>query len=161
MRLFPDRIAVADINGVPLYNGDVEADGVPDPVLQLKRQLADADGLLLATPEYNNSFPGVLKNTIDWLSRPSLDIRNVFHGKPVAVIGATPGGFGTVLAQGAWLPVFRTLGSRYFSGQRLMVSGAVGAFDEQGGLTDETVKKRLEQFMQGFIEFCGSSSDAV
>jgi len=161
VRLFPDRISVADINGVPLYNGDVEADGVPGPVLKLKRRLDDADGLLLASPEYNNSLPGVLKNAIDWLSRPSLEIKNVFRGKPVAIIGATPGGFGTVLAQNAWLPVFRALGSPYYSDQRLMVSGVTGLFDNHGTLVDETVRKRLEQFIRGFIEFSGRPSDAV
>ena len=99
-------------------------------------------------------MPGVLKNTIDWLSRPSLEIRNVFQGKAVAVIGASPGGFGTVLAQNAWLPVFRMLGSRQYPGPRLMVSKASGVFDKDGVLQDEGVQQRLEQFVQGFRDFC-------
>ncbi len=151
---FPEVISVGNIEAVPLYNADVEAQGMPAAVLQLKQQVADAAGLLLVSPEYNSSIPGVLKNTIDWLSRPSLDIRNVFLDKPVAVIGASPGGFGTLLAQSAWLPVFRALGSRYFSGQRLMVSAAAGVFDAQGVLQDESVEQRLEQFIRGFMEFC-------
>jgi chromate reductase, NAD(P)H dehydrogenase (quinone) len=68
--------------------------------------------LLLATPEYNNSMPGALKNAIDWLPRPPSDIPRIFGNRPVAVMGASPGGFGTVLAQNAWLPVLRTLGVR-------------------------------------------------
>jgi chromate reductase len=159
--LFPDVIRIGTIQDIPLYNADVEAEDVPEAVLQLKRQLADAAGFLLVSPEYNNSVPGVLKNTIDWLSRPSLDIRNVFQGKPVAVIGASPGGFGTVLAQSAWLPVFRALGSRHYSGQRLMVSGAAGVFIHDGLLQDESVQERLEQFMNGFIDFCEIESDAA
>src|SRR4051812_13494353 len=85
-------IEVASIREVPLYDGDWEAaHGVPEPVRQLKDRLAAADGLLLVTPEYNNSLPGVLKNAIDWMSRPPSDVDHVFGGKPVAIAGATPG----------------------------------------------------------------------
>jgi len=80
--------------------------------------IAAADGLLLVTPEYNNSIPGVFKNAIDWLSRPPADISRVFGGKPVAIIGASPGGFGTILSQEAWLPVLRTLGTKPWFGGR-------------------------------------------
>ncbi|MFC1696210.1 NADPH-dependent FMN reductase [Pseudomonadota bacterium] len=152
--LFPEVITVGSMKDIPLYNADVEADGVPDAVLNLKQQLADAAGLLLVSPEYNSSVPGVLKNTIDWLSRPSMDIRNVFRNKPVAVMGASPGGFGTILAQSAWLPVFRGLGARHYTGERLMISAAARAFGNEGVLQDESVRQRLEQFMLGFMEFC-------
>lgn len=152
--MFPDVITVGSIKDIPLYNADVEADGIPAAVLNLKQQLADADGLLLVSPEYNSSVPGVLKNTIDWLSRPSMDIRNVFSNKPVAVTGTSPGGFGTILSQSAWLPVFRGLGARHFTGERLMISAAARVFGDEGMLQDESVRQRLEQFMLGFIEFC-------
>jgi NAD(P)H-dependent FMN reductase len=151
---FPDRITVGRMQGIPLYNADVEAAGVPEPVLQLKQQLIDASGLLLVSPEYNNSVPGVVKNTIDWLSRPSLEVRNVFHGKCVAVIGASPGRFGTILGQNAWLTVFRALGARFYTGHRLMVSGAGNVFDEAGELADDSIKHRLEQFVEEFGKFC-------
>jgi chromate reductase, NAD(P)H dehydrogenase (quinone) len=74
------------------------AEGIPEPVTALKDVIAAADGLLLVTPEYNNSIPGVFKNAIDWLSRPPADIQRVFGGKPVALTGASPGGFGTILS---------------------------------------------------------------
>src|SRR5262249_42079945 len=94
------RIDVASIAGIPLYDGDLEAEkGIPEPVRQLKDRIAQADGLLLVTPEYNNSIPGVFKNAIDWLSRPASDIPHVFGGRPVALAGATPGRGGTLLAQ--------------------------------------------------------------
>jgi len=155
--MFPDFIERGDIAQLPLYNADVEQRGVPEPVVALKQRLMEADGLLLLSPEYNNSMPGVLKNAVDWLSRPSLDVKNVFHGKPVALIGASPGGYGTILAQNAWLPVFRTLRANYWSAGRLMVAGASNVFDEQGKLVDESISQRLEQFIRGFIGFCEGS----
>src|SRR3546814_2524980 len=100
---------------------------------------------------YNNSIPGVVKNAIDWASRPPADIPRVFAAKPVAVIGASPGGFGTILAQDAWLSVLRTLGAQLWSGSRLMVSGAGKAFDADGNLVDEAVKERLGKFLTDFV----------
>ena len=122
---------------------------------ELKEAVTAADGLLLVTPEYNNSIPGVFKNAIDWLSRPPADIQRVFGGKPVALIGASPGGFGTVLSQNAWLPVLRTLGAELWSEGRLLVSRAQGVFDESGTLTDAAVKDLLREFLQSFVAFAG------
>lgn len=147
-------LEVATLHGIPLYDGDAEArDGIPPAVAALKDRIAACNGLLLATPEYNNSVPGVLKNGIDWLSRPPADIRRVFGDKPVAILGASPGGFGTVLAQNAWLPVLRTLGTRPWFGGRLLVSGAGQVFDASGALVDENMKAQLQQFLQGFVAF--------
>ena len=152
--LFPDDISIRSIRGIPLYDGDVEQNqGIPDAVSRLKDEIAAAAGLLLVTPEYNNSVPGVFKNAIDWLSRPPDDIPRVFHGKPVAVMGVTPGGFGTNLAQSAWLPVLRTLQMRPWFEGRLMLSGAARLFDAGGALTDDDVKARLQSFIGGFIAF--------
>jgi chromate reductase len=104
------ELTVETIHGIPLYDADVEtADGIPERVAALNEATVAADGLLLATPEYNNSTPGVFKNAIDRLSRPPADIGQVFGGKPVAVLGTSPSGFGTVLSQNAWLPVSRRL----------------------------------------------------
>jgi chromate reductase, NAD(P)H dehydrogenase (quinone) len=138
-----DELIRWNINGIPLYDGDLEAmEGIPTAVTELKDAITTADGLLIATPEYNNSMPGVLKNVIDWLSRPPADIDRVFGEKPVAVIGASLGGFGTILSQNAWLPVLRTLGTRPWFGGRLMVSRAHHVFDEQGAMTDKAVEER-------------------
>jgi NAD(P)H-dependent FMN reductase len=151
----PDAsLEIATIRGIPLYDGDIEKNqGIPDAVTALKEQIATADGLLLASPEYNNSMPGVFKNAIDWLSRPPADIPRIFGDRPVALIGASPGGFGTVLAQNAWLPVLRTLGMQPWFGGRLMVSRAGKVFNEAGELMDEQVRGQLEQFLQGFTGF--------
>jgi NAD(P)H-dependent FMN reductase len=150
-------LRIETIRGIPLYDADAEAaDGIPQPVRALKDAIAAADGLLLATPEYNNSIPGVFKNAIDWLSRPPADIPRVFGGRPVALVGASPGGFGTILGQNAWLPVLRTLGAELWSEGRLLVSRAQGAFDESGALTDAALKDRLRDFLRGFVAFAGS-----
>ncbi len=148
------NVEVASIQGIPLYDGDVEAaSGSPPAVQALKDRIARADGLLLATPEYNSSIPGVFKNAIDWLSRPSSDIGRVFGGRPVGVIGATPGPGGTSLAQAAWLPVLRTLGTLPYFGARLQVSNAGKVFDAQGKLIDPAVRAQVEKYMAGFAEF--------
>ena len=148
------ELRIGSIEGIPLYNGDVEAaEGVPGRVTELKNQIIAANGVILATPEYNNSIPGVFKNAVDWLSRPVADIKSVFGGKPFALMGASAGGFGTVLGQNAWLPVLRTLGTKPWFGARMMVSRAQTVFDEQGKLKDDAVKKQLEEFLKGFVSF--------
>ena len=142
------------IHGIPLYDGDVEAaEGIPAAVADLKERIVAADGLLLVTPEYNNSIPGAFKNAIDWLTRPSRDIPRVFGARPVAVIGASPGAFGTTLSQTAWLPVLRTLGTNPFFGGRVLVTRAATVFDADGNLTSDEVRDRLRSFLQGFAAF--------
>ncbi|WP_211441500.1 NADPH-dependent FMN reductase [Collimonas humicola] len=147
-------LEIGTIKGIPLYDGDLEqAEGIPAAVTLLKEQIAVADALLLVTPEYNNSMPGVFKNALDWLSRPPADIARIFNGRRVAVIGASPGGFGTILSQNAWLPVLRTLGMQPWFGGRLMVSRAGKAFNENGELVDEQVRDQLREFNRNFVEF--------
>ena len=153
------RLDVRTINGVPLYNADVEAaEGLPTAVAALKDAIASANGVILSTPEYNNGIPGVFKNAIDWATRPADDIGRVFGGKPVALIGASPGGFGTILAQDAWLAVLRTLGMRPWFEGRLMVSRAGGLFDADGALTDEATRTRLKDFVADFAGFIEGQS---
>ena len=150
------RLEILSIRDIPLYDADVEeVSGVPAAVQQIKDRVASADGLLLATPEYNNSIPGVFKNAIDWMSRPAADIGRVFADRPVALMGATPGMGGTTLAQSAWLPVLRTLQMRPWFGGRLLVSGARQAFDGQGNLLDEKIRGQLKAFVAGFEGFIG------
>jgi chromate reductase, NAD(P)H dehydrogenase (quinone) len=147
------ELIVETIRGIPLYDADLEAEGIPEKVTALKDAIAAADGLLLVTPEYNNSIPGVFKNAIDWLSRPPADIKRVFRGKRVALIGASPGGFGTILSQNAWLPVLRTLEAEFWSEGRLLVSRAQGVFDQNGAITDPKIAEQLRTFLQGFVVF--------
>ena len=154
-------LEVATLHGIPLSDGDVEsADGIPQAVETLKQRWRAADGVLLATPEYNNGIPGVFKNAIDWLSRPASGIDALFGGKPVAVLGASPGGFGTILAQDAWWPVLRTLRTRAWFGGRLMVSRAGNAFDAEGALVDDKVRDQLAAFVAGFAGFIRAGSVA-
>jgi NAD(P)H-dependent FMN reductase len=149
-------VEVLSIRGIPLYDADEEAErGVPDAVARVKDRIAAADGVLLVSPEYNNSVPGVLKNAVDWLSRPPADARRVFADRPFTVLGATPGRGGTILAQAAWLPVLRTLGARFWAGGRLQVSGAGQVFDAEGRLVDEAVRRQLAAFVEGFVRFTG------
>lgn len=148
------KIEIVSLRDIPLYDGDLEAEkGVPAAVQALKDRIANAAGLLLATPEYNSSIPGVFKNAIDWLTRPTADIARVFGDRPVALMGATPGPGGTILAQAAWLQVLRTLGTRPWCGPRMMVSRADKSFDGDGRLTDEALRTRLRAFVEGFSRF--------
>ena len=144
---------IGSIAEIPLYDGDVEAAGIPAAVAALKERVAQADALLLVSPEYKNGIPGVFKNAIDWLSRPSSDIARLFGGKPVALIGASPGNFGTILSQAAWLPVLRTLGADHWAGGRLLVSHAGQIFDAEGNLIDEAIRDRLRIYLEGFAAY--------
>lgn len=156
------KVDIRSIRGIPLYDGDVEAaDGVPAPVTALKDAVAAADGLVLATPEYNNSIPGVFKNAIDWLTRPPADIARVFRAKPVALMGASPGGFGTILSQNAWLPVFRTLGVEFWSEGRLLVSRAHTVIGEDGAITDQKTRDQLRKFIEDFAAFTKAARSAA
>jgi NAD(P)H-dependent FMN reductase len=151
-------LEIGTIRGIPLYDGDVEAQGMPDAVVKLKDRVVATDGLLLVTPEYNNSIPGVFKNAIDWLTRPPADIPRVFAKRPVGVIGASPGGFGTLLSQTAWLPVLKTLGTAAYFGGRLQVSRADGVFDGEGNLVDERIREQLKKYLAGFCEFVAAGN---
>lgn len=147
-------IEEASIKDIPLYDGDAEKElGIPPAVAALKQRVIAADGVLLVTPEYNNSVPGTFKNAIDWLSRPASDIGKVFGGKPFGVIGATPGMGGTNLAQLAWLPVLRTLGAFAWSGGRLGVASAGKVFDAAGAIVDPKIDELLRKYVSGFAKF--------
>jgi NAD(P)H-dependent FMN reductase len=141
------------IGDIPLYDADVEEQGMPLAVQRLKDRIAQADGLLIVTPEYNNSMPGVLKNAIDWLSRPAEDIPRVFRGRPVAILGATIGSGGTALSQAAWLPVLRFLGMRPWFERAVLISDVARQFDGDGHLADAATRQRIRAFVEGFGAF--------
>ena len=150
------------VREIPLYDGDVEEEhGVPHPVQRLKNRIAEADGLLIVTPEYNHSMPGVLKNAIDWLSRPADDIPRVFGGRPVALIGATPGPGGTALSQAAWLPVVRKLGMRPWFEGGVLISDAFTVFDTDGRIADAAMRQRIRKFIEGFAAFAALQQPQV
>jgi NAD(P)H-dependent FMN reductase len=142
------------LGSLPLYSQDVaERDGLPPGLAELKDRLAAADGLLIATPEYNWGIPGFLKNAIDWASRPASDIPRVFGDLPVVTVGA--GGFsGTRNAQTAWVAVFRYLKMRPWFGHSLFVDRSWDRFDEEGRLTDETARDQLRAVVSGFAAHC-------
>ena len=148
------HIDVVTLHGIPLYDGDLEAaSGIPDRVNALKERIVASQGVLISTPEYNNGIPGVVKNAFDWLSRPPKDSPRIFRARPFALIGATPGGWGTVLAQAAWLPVFRNLNADVWPGPRLAVSNAAKLVDEKGEFRDEATLRQLSDFVKGFAAY--------
>lgn len=145
------EVEIASIAGIPLYDGDLEAEGTPEAVVALKERVVAADGLLLVSPEYNHSVPGTLKNAVDWLSRPGKGGSRIFADKPTALLGASTGIGGTRFGQTAWLPVLHAVGARTWSGAQLYVGGPT--FDAEGRPTDEKTAKLLTEFMAGFARF--------
>jgi chromate reductase len=143
------RIRLYDeLASIPLFDEDLEARGIPDAVARLRREVASADGLLIATPEYNQSIPGVLKNAIDWLSRPAPD--EVLAGKPVAVIGASAGPWGTRLAQAALRQVLYATESLVLPAPALFVREAKRHFDEAGKLMEPGTREKLGVVLTAF-----------
>ena len=151
-------LEILSIADVPLFNEDVEAEGAPDVVEALKSSIAAADGLVIATPEYNGSIPGVAKNAIDWISRPMSDQPRVLHAKPVVLLGATPSGLGTANAQTAWMPVFRALRMPlWVSEGQFMVSRAFEHFDSEGQLVSDELRDGLKAYLHGFVDWIHNS----
>ena len=132
-----DPSGIADL---PLYNHDLEVAGVPEPVARLREAWASADAILFATPEYNGSVPGGLKNAIDWASRPLREA--ALTGKTVAVAGASTGQFGAMWAQADLRKILGTAGARVV-GDELAVTRAHEKFDESGRLLDSELFERL------------------
>ncbi|MBX3653059.1 MAG: NAD(P)H-dependent oxidoreductase [Ramlibacter sp.] len=145
-KLAPQGMAIdiADIAGIPLYNDDVRAAGEPAGVTALKAQVRAADAVLLVTPEYNFSIPGVLKNTLDWLSRPP---EPPFDGKPVALMGASPGPVGTARVQYHLRQVLVFMNTFTVNKPEVFISHAATKFNAEGELTDETTAKFIGELL--------------
>lgn len=141
------EITIHDIREIPLYDGDVEAQGFPAPVVALKEAIRASDGVLIATPEYNYSIPGVLKNAIDWVSRPRSE--DPFSNKPLAIMGAG-GRLGTGRAQYHLRQVAVELESFTMAKPELLVQRPWEKFDKLGNLTDEATAKELAAFLAAF-----------
>lgn len=132
------EITIADIGRIPMFNDDVRLAGEPAPVAELKAQVRAADAVLLVSPEYNFSVPGVLKNTLDWLSRPP---EPPFDGKAVAIMGASGGPLGTARGQYHLRQVLVYMNTFTVNKPEVFIGNAQTKFDANGGLTDETTAK--------------------
>lgn len=142
----------AGLRDIPPYDEDVRVgEGDPPPVRQLKRRIALADALLIATPEYNFGPPGVLKNAIDWASRPPQE--SPLRHKPVALMGASTGRMGTVRAQLALRQSFAFTESYVLLKPEVLVSGAAAAFDEEGRLVDEATRALVAQLLSALVDW--------
>ena len=134
------------LGAIPVFNEDLEAPaGDPAGVLALRRAVADADGVIFATPEYNQSLPGSVKNTIDWLSRSTS--AGGLKGKPVAVTGATTGPWGTRIAQTALRQVLLSTGAAVLPSPMLFVASVASRFDDDRRLTDPDLRLRLAELV--------------
>lgn len=145
------ELEICGIGDIEPYNGDVEQAGVPDAVASFKSAIAGADAVLIACPEYNASFTGVLKNAIDWASRPVQG--NPFMGKPTALVGASGGPSGTARAQAAILPVLTACGAITMPKPAVMVRNSASLFDDQITLTDQDTRDRIRDQVQALVEF--------
>lgn len=150
--LLPDdtNLEIFDIEGIPVFNQDLE-ENMPLKVKEFKSKIRDADAILIATPEYNYSVPGVLKNAIDWASRPYGD--NPFDGKPVAIMSASIGMLGGARAQYHLRQMFVFLNIHPVNGPEVIVPFAREKFDATGRLLDENTKKFLTQLLQNLVNW--------
>ena len=139
---------IFDLEGIPPFNEDDEKT-LPPRVAELKAGIRAADAVLIVTPEYNYSIPGVLKNAIDWGSRPYGD--NAWDGKPVAVMGASVGALGTARAQYHLRQTFIFLNMYPLNKPEVMISTAAQRFDERGHLTDEDTRKRIGELLVALV----------
>jgi chromate reductase, NAD(P)H dehydrogenase (quinone) len=150
----PDWVEVQffDIGTLPFFNEDVEAAGEPEPVRRFKDAIRASNALLIATPEYNGSVPGMLANAIDWASRPTG--RSVLRNKPVAVMGAVLGKSGSANAQAILRGVLGRIGSIVVPDPQVLVPQASKLFDEQVNLRDEGTREEIRQLVEAVAHWC-------
>ena len=144
------ELEISDLQGIPLYNQDIEAVAFPQAAVLLKHKIEDADAVLFSTPEYNHSYPGVLKNAVDWVSRPFG--QNSLDGKPTAVISASPSLFGGVAAQDQLKQVLLNLNTRLVTRPAVIVTLAEQKFDQNGNLIDPNARQFLQQLITNLAE---------
>ena len=151
-RVVPDgaTLEVFELDGFPGFNQEDESDP-PGRVLELKRSIRAADAILIVTPEYNYSVPGVLKNAIDWASRPYGD--NAWSGKPAAIMGASVGPIGTARAQYHLRQIFVFLNMFPINQPEVMIGNAATRFDDDGNLTDQTTRKLIGDLLRNLVEW--------
>ena len=144
------HLEIVGIDGIPIYNQDTEVLGIPQSVKRFKEQIESADAIVIATPEYNHFYPGVLKNAIDWASRPYG--HNSFNGKPVAVMSAAPGLFGGVLAQDQLKQVLVALNMHVVAQPAVIVTSVHEKFDLNHELTDADAKEFMRQLLVNLVD---------
>ncbi len=145
------RLIPYDLGEIPLFNADIEADGDPEPVRRFKQAIADADALLIATPEYNHCIPGVLKNAIDWASRPPR--RSVLTNRPIAIMGASSGGGGTARAQAHLRDGLAYTSGLVMPQPEVLVPFAGSRFDENGNLHDNETRVMVGELVVALGEW--------
>lgn len=141
-------LEIFELDGIPLFNQD-EDQNPPEKVVELKRKVREADAILFVTPEYNYSVPGVLKNAIDWASRPYGD--SAWNGKPAAIMGATVGALGTARAQYHLRQIMVFLNMFPINQPEVMIGNATSRFDQEGNLTDEATQEFIRQLLQNLV----------
>jgi chromate reductase len=159
--LFPDNVEFelwGRLKEVPPYDEDDDTEEAPAAVAAFRQAIAGADAVLIATPEYNSSVPGQLKNAIDWASRPLAT--NPLRNKPVAVVGASTGAFGAVWAQAELRKVLAATGARVVEGE-VAVGHAPTRFDEDGRLVDENLLEQLEEVVAGLVAEAAARCEAL
>jgi chromate reductase len=151
LQLLPPDVTmeIFDLADIPLYNDDVREQGYPAPVERMRGKLAAADAVLIVTPEYNYSVPGVLKNAIDWASRPP---SQPFDGKPVAIMGASPGVIGTARAQYHLRQSFVFLNACVLNKPEVMIGSAATRFDADGNLTDAPTRDFIKALLAALAD---------
>lgn len=147
-------IEVFDLADIPLYSGDLDGDTKPVPVQALLDAIADADGMLIATPEYNYSIPGVLKNAIDWASRPAFN--SVMCGKPTGVVSSSMSSLGGARAQVHLRDILAATLTPVYLAPDFALASAHTAFDKEGRLIDEATRNFLKRYMTGYIQWVAS-----
>ena len=143
-------IEIFDLAPIPLYNEDVRQQGFPPPVEDFRARIKAADALLIATPEYNHSISGVLKNAIDWASRPP---DQPFNGKPIGVMGASVGATGSVRAQIHLRQAFVFLNGLIVNQPEVLIGNAPSRFDAEGRLTDEPTREFVRKLLQALADW--------
>jgi chromate reductase len=154
-------VEIFALDGIPIFNQDEESTP-PARVVELKRHVREADAILFVTPEYNYSVPGVLKNAIDWASRPYGD--NAWEGKPAAIMGASVGAIGTARAQYHLRQIFVFLNIFPVNQPEVMIGDAAQRFDAEGNLTDERKKDQIRELLRSLVELTrrlGPNAEAV
>jgi len=152
-KLKPDNMEIElfDLMEIPLYNGDIEKEGIPESVKLFNEKLSEADSLLIASPEYNNSFTGVLKNAIDWASRGGM--KSPLNKKPYALMGVSGGLSGTLMSQMNFRQVGVSVNMRGMNSPGVYIRSGSEKFNSEGEITDEHTKEVVRKFLTAFYEW--------